>query len=111
MAAAANDQNVGRLGKDLPPVFQAIYGRIPNTIYGTRDMSPAELKDIRSIYISVGEKESGNMLKGFADLRDCLKEKNIPSLDMHTQLILDEGHRSAALPAYYMAFKYLYEKK
>jgi hypothetical protein len=26
-------------------------------------------------------------------------------------LILDEGHRSAVMPAYYKAFKYLYEKK
>ena len=101
-----------------PHLFQKYYLGSPSVqnndfalLDSLNNMSPAELKDIRSIYISVGEKESGNMLKGFADLRDCLKEKNIPSLDMHTQLILDEGHRSAALPAYYMAFKYLYEKK
>jgi len=75
------------------------------------NMLPEELAGIKSIYISVGEKEDDTMLEGFAGLRDYLKEKNIPSVDMHSQLILGEGHRSAIMPAYYNAFKYLYEMK
>ena len=63
------------------------------------------------IYISVGEKESGTMLKGFADLRYYLEKKSMPSLVLNSQIILEEDHRSAALPAYYKAFKYLYGKK
>jgi predicted alpha/beta superfamily hydrolase len=103
---------------DEPHLFQRYYLGSPSVQYNDfalldslNNMLPEELAGIKSIYISVGEREDSNMLKGFADLRDCFKEKNIPLLDMHSQLILDEGHRSAVMPAYYKAFKYLYEKK
>ncbi len=98
-----------------PHVFQKYFLGSPSLQYNDfalldslNNMLSEELKSIKSIYITVGEKESGNMLKGFADLRDCLEKKNIPSLDMNSQIIYDENHTSAAMPAYYKAFKYLY---
>jgi predicted alpha/beta superfamily hydrolase len=75
------------------------------------NMTSEEISNIKTIYITAGEKESGNMLKGFADLKNCLIKKEISSLDVTSHIIIEEDHRSAALPAYYKAFKYLYKKE
>lgn len=101
-----------------PDLFQKYFFGSPSLDYNDfalldslDNITSEELSNIKAIYISVGEKESGTMLKAFADLRYCLNKKNIPSLDVTAQMISDENHRSAALPAYYKAFKYLYIKK
>jgi predicted alpha/beta superfamily hydrolase len=71
------------------------------------NMPPDKLSSIKAIYISVGEKESGTMLKGFANLRDHLQRKNIPSLNITAYIVDDEDHRSAAYIAFFKAMKYL----
>jgi hypothetical protein len=50
------------------------------------------------------------ILKGFADLRDLLEEKNISSPKLTSHIFSGEDHRSAIIPAYYEAFKCLYGK-
>lgn len=101
-----------------PHLFQKYYLGSPSLQYNDfalfdslNHMLPEDLTGIKSIYISVGEKESGTMLKGFADLRYWFEKMNIPSLVLNSQIILDEDHRSATLPAYYKAFEYLYGKR
>lgn len=70
---------------------------------------PADrFSNIKGIFMSVGEKETGNQLKGFTDLRDCLEKKNIPLLQIRSYIVPEEDHRSAILTAYFKAFKYLY---
>lgn len=101
-----------------PDLFQKYFLGSPSLNYNDFSlldslniMNSEELSNIKAIYITVGEEESGTMLKGFADLKNCLIKKNIPSLDVTSHIIIDEDHRSAALPAYYKAFKYLYKKE
>lgn len=89
-------------------IINNIYCQKPSVQF---KMTSEELSNIKAVYITVGEKESGTMLKVFADLRNCLEKKNIPSLEVTSHIIIDEDHRSAALPSYYNAFKYLYKKE
>lgn len=101
-----------------PDLFQIYFFGSPALWYNDfalidslNEMPSKHLTKIKAIYISVGEKEESDQYKGFADLRNCLEKKNIPSLDVTSHIIIDEDHRSAALPAYYKAFKYLYKKE
>lgn len=101
-----------------PDLFQKYFLGSPTLSYNDfslldslNSMTSKELFNIKSVYITVGEKESGTTLKAFADLRNCLKKKNIPSLEVTSRIIIDEDHMSAALPSYYNAFKYLYNKE
>ena len=101
-----------------PELFQKYFLGSPSLFYNDfslldslNSMTSEELSNIKTIYLTVGDKESGTMLKGFADLRDCLKNKNISSLDARSLIIVDEDHRSAVIPAYYKAFKYLFKRE
>ena len=103
---------------NFPNLFQKYFFGSPSLWYNDFALidslcaiPPENLSNIKGIFITVGEKENGNQLKGFADLRDCIQKKNIPALNMTSYIIPDENHRSAVLSAYFKAFKYLYKKK
>lgn len=101
-----------------PDLFQKYFLGSPSLNYNDfslldslNNMDSKKLSGIKAVYITVGENESGSMLKGFANLWNSLEKKGFSSLDVNPQIIIDEDHRSAALPAYYKAFKYLYRKE
>jgi predicted alpha/beta superfamily hydrolase len=102
----------------FPDLFQKYFFGSPSVWYNDYALidslctfSPDNFSNIRGIYITVGENENGNQLKAFSDLRDCLQQKNIPTLNLTSHIIPGEDHRTAILSAYLKAFKCLYSKK
>jgi predicted alpha/beta superfamily hydrolase len=100
-----------------PELFQIYYFGSPSLWYNdfalidSLNIIPTEkLSTLKAVNISVGEKESSEQLKGFADLRDLLQEKNISSLKLTTHIFSGEDHRSAIIPAYYETFRCLFGK-
>ena len=76
-----------------------------------RDTSPDKLSTVKSIFISVGEEEPGDYLKGYADLRDLILSMNLPNLRLKSIIVEGEGHLLAASPAIVKGFKFMYGTK
>ena len=76
-----------------------------NELKGT---TPDKLESVKSIFITVGEKEDGDQLKGFADLRDLILKMKLPKLNLESTIIGDEGHKSAISPSFTKGLRYLY---
>ena len=66
---------------------------------------------VEAIFVSVGEEETGDYLKGFADLRDIMQEKGVPGLSVESHIITGEGHLLASTPAIIKGIKFLYGSK
>ena len=76
-----------------------------------KEADPDKLKSVNSIFITVGENEGGDQLKGFADLRDLLLSMKLPSLSLECIIIGDEGHRSAYFPSFIKGIRFFYGEK
>ena len=76
-----------------------------------KELDPDKLKSVNSIFITVGEKEGGDQLKGFADLRDLFLSMKLPNLNLECIIIGDEGHRASYFPSIIKGIRYLYGEK
>jgi len=74
--------------------------------------TPADLySSVASIFISIGEEEPGDYLKGFADFRDLMIEKEVPGLEINSYIVIGEGHILSSTPAIIKGLKLLYGNK
>ena len=55
--------------------------------------------------------ESGDYLKGFADIRDLLNRKEVSGLQVESYIVPGEGHLLASTPAIVKGLKFLYGSK
>jgi predicted alpha/beta superfamily hydrolase len=73
------------------------------------EKAPAkDLESVKRIYLSVGDQESWEMLKGFGILRDALKEKGFEGPRAKAEIIRDAGHVGAMPIALYNGLRFLF---
>ena len=101
-----------------PQLFQKYFLGSPTLRYDDfvivdrlREASPDMYSSVKAIFISVGEEESGDYLKGFADFRDLMIKKEVPRLDVKSYIVIGEGHLLSSTPAIIKGLKYLYNPK
>jgi predicted alpha/beta superfamily hydrolase len=75
------------------------------------ETTPEKLNSVKSIFISVGEEELGDDLKGFADLRDFILAVDLAYLNFESTIIYGEGHVSAIPQTLIKGLKFLYGSK
>ena len=66
---------------------------------------------VQKVYLSVGEEESWEMLKGFGQLRDALKGKGIEGPRLKTEIIPQAGHVGAMPISLYNGLRFLFARK
>lgn len=76
-----------------------------------KETPPDIYSAVEAIFVSVGEEEPGDYLKGFADLRDIMQEKGVPGLRIESYIVPGEGHLLASTPAIIKGIKFLYGSK
>ena len=101
-----------------PQLFQKYFIGSPTVRYDDfvmverlKETSPDMYSSVKAIFISVGEEEPGDYLKGFADLRDLMIKKEVPGLKVKSYIVLGEGHLLSATPAIIKGLKFLYSNK
>ncbi len=101
-----------------PKLFQKYFLGSPTLRYDgfvmvdrLKEVSPDMYSSVKAIFISVGEEESGDYLKGFADFRDLMIEKEVPGLKVKSYIVIGEGHLLSSTPAIIKGLKYLYSSK
>jgi predicted alpha/beta superfamily hydrolase len=71
--------------------------------------TPSEnYSSVKAVFVSVGEEEPGDYLKGFGDIRDLMLEKNVPGLKVGSYIVQGEGHLLSASPAIVKGLKFFY---
>jgi len=74
--------------------------------------TPPELySSVNAVFVSIGEEESGDYLKGFADIRDLMIEKEVPGLRVESYIVPGEGHYLSSTPAIVKGLKFFYGSK
>jgi predicted alpha/beta superfamily hydrolase len=68
----------------------------------------ARFQNVRRVYLSVGEKESWDMLKGFAMLRYALKKKGLNDSRLEARVIDSTGHVGAMPTALYDGIRFVF---
>lgn len=76
-----------------------------------KEMPAEKLAGVKKVSVSVGEKENWEQLKGFIQLRDYLQAKKLPSLEIMSEIVNDEGHRGAIPESILKGLKYMYGNK
>ena len=76
-----------------------------------KGINPDKLSSVKSIFISVGEEESGDYLKGFADFRDIILKMNLPDIRLKSIIVEGEGHLLASSTAMVKGLKFMYGTK
>lgn len=101
-----------------PQLFQKYFLGSPTVRYDDfiileklKETSPDMYSSVKSIFISVGEEEPGDYLKGFADIRDLMIKKDVPGLEVKSYIVVGEGHLLSATPAIIKGLKFLYGNK
>jgi predicted alpha/beta superfamily hydrolase len=75
------------------------------------EKTPEErLRSIKKIYLSVGEEESWEMLKGFGLLRGAFQHKGFTDPRIKAEIIPDAGHVGAMPIALYNGIRFLFER-
>ncbi len=69
------------------------------------------LEAVRRIYLSVGEEESWEMLRGFGALRDALREKGFGGPRLKAEVIREAAHVGAMPIALYNGIRFLFRSK
>ena len=69
------------------------------------------LEGVRRVYVSVGEEESWEMLRGFGALRDTLREKGLDGSRLKAETIREAAHVGAMPIALYNGIRFLYRSK
>jgi len=76
-----------------------------------KETPPEIYSSVKAVFISVGEEETGDYMKGFADLRDLINEKEVPGLKVGSYIVPGEGHILASTPAIIKGLKFFYGSK
>jgi predicted alpha/beta superfamily hydrolase len=76
-----------------------------------KETPPGMYSSVNAVFISVGEEEPGDYLKGFADIRDLLIKKEVPGLQIESYIVAGEGHLLASTPAIVKGLKFFYGSK
>ena len=76
-----------------------------------KETPPDMYSSVNAVFISVGEEESGDYLKGFADMRDLLNKKEVRGLQIESYIVPGEGHLLASTPAIIKGLKFFYGSK
>jgi predicted alpha/beta superfamily hydrolase len=72
-----------------------------------RDAPKERLRSVTKIYLSVGEEESWEMLKGYGLLRDAFREKGLSGSRIKAEIIPDAGHVGAMPISLYNGLRFL----
>jgi predicted alpha/beta superfamily hydrolase len=76
------------------------------------EKTPAKhLESIRGVYLSVGEEESWQMLKGFGILKDALSSRDFKGSRAKIEIIKEAGHVGAMPIALYNGLRFLFHRK
>jgi len=74
--------------------------------------APADtLRSIKKVYLSVGEGESWEMLKGYGMLRDALHDKGFGASRMKAEIVADAGHVGAMPISLYNGLRFLFARE
>lgn len=73
--------------------------------------SPDRLRPVKKVYLSVGEEESWEQLKGFGMVRDALHEKGLEDARLKAEIIPASGHVGAMPTALYNGLRFLFRRK
>ena len=76
-----------------------------------KETPPDMYSSVDAVFISVGEEETGDYLKGFADIRDLLNKKEVPGLQVESYIVPGEEHLLASTPAIVKGLKFFYGSK
>ena len=76
-----------------------------------KETQPDMYSSVDAVFISVGEEESGDYLKVFADIRDLMTMKKVRGLQIDSYIVPGEGHLLASTPAFIKGLKFLYGSK
>jgi predicted alpha/beta superfamily hydrolase len=71
-------------------------------------LSADSLQALKRVYLSTGEEESWEMLKGFGMLRSAFQEKGFEGTRMKAEIIRESGHVGAMPIALYNGFRFLF---
>lgn len=98
-----------------PKLFQKYFIGSPSLKYDDfslieklKETPPKMYTGVLAIFISVGEEEPGDYLKGFAELRDLMIKKEVPGLQIKSYIVIGEGHLLSSTPASIKGMKFLY---
>ena len=101
-----------------PQLFHKYLLGSPTVSYGDfvlierlKETPPDMYSSVDAVFISVGEEESGDYLKGFADIRDLMTNKKVKGLQIESYIVPGEGHLLASTPAFVKGLKFLYGSK
>lgn len=73
-----------------------------------KETPPEIYSSVKAVFVSVGEEEPGDYLKGFADIRDLMSGKEVPGLLVESYIVPGEGHLLSANPAVVKGLKFFY---
>ena len=73
------------------------------------EMSADQLQTIKSVYVSVGEEESWEMLKDFDVLRSALHHQGFEAPRMKAEIIDEAGHVGAMPISLYNGFRFIFQ--
>jgi hypothetical protein len=74
-------------------------------------VAPGRFDSIARVYLSVGEEESWEMLKGFGMLRDTLAAKGLKGPRVKAEVIPEAGHVGAMPISLYNGLRFLFRRK
>jgi len=101
-----------------PQLFHKYFLGSPSVRYNNFDMIeqlketlPENYSAVKAVFITVGEEEPGDYLKGFAEIRDLMLEKKVPGLQVESYIVQGEGHLLSASPAIVKGLKFFYGSK
>ncbi len=78
---------------------------------GLEKLTAESLDTVRGVYVSVGDAESWEMLKGFGILRDALLKRNVREPRLKVEIIPDSGHVGGMPISLYNGLRFLFSRR
>jgi predicted alpha/beta superfamily hydrolase len=75
-----------------------------------KDVPRDRLQSIKKIYLSVGEEESWEMLKGYGILRGALQDRGLAGSRIKTEIVAEAGHVGAMPISLYNGLRFLFRR-
>ena len=74
-------------------------------------LTAEKIGEVRGIYLSIGDAESWEMLKGYGLLRDALMKRDIREPRLKTEIIADSGHVGGMPISLYNGLRFLFRRR
>ncbi|HQF88223.1 MAG TPA: alpha/beta hydrolase-fold protein [Acidobacteriota bacterium] len=74
-------------------------------------LTAEKLRGVRGVYLSVGDAESWEMLKGYGLLRDALMKRDLREPQLKAEIIPDSGHVGGMPISLYNGLRFLFRRK